>query len=118
MSHRRAGRAARTARHALAADAEFAAGEERRTNDLCAATGAVGKALSRSDSDRSAPRKHAGARAMVGQPRPVRRDLFWLLMTGVRGLLGIAIGDHERAESAYRALLPFAGGPPEPAPRR
>lgn len=51
----------------------------------------------------------AEARAVAGQPRPVRRDMFWLVMTGVRGLLGIAIDDHERAESAYQALLPFAG---------
>ena len=32
-------------------------------------------------------------------------------MTGVRGLLAIAIDDLERAESAYQSLLPFAARP-------
>jgi hypothetical protein len=32
-------------------------------------------------------------------------------MTGVRGLLAIAIDDRERAESAYQALLPYAARP-------
>ena len=53
----------------------------------------------------------AEARAAAGPPRPIRRDLFWLLMTGVRGLLAIAIDDRERAESAYQALLPYAARP-------
>lgn len=48
------------------------------------------------------------AREVAANPRPVRPDFFWLLQTGVRGLLGIAIGDRARAESAYRALLPHA----------
>jgi DNA-binding SARP family transcriptional activator len=51
------------------------------------------------------------ARAVAGQPRPVRPDTFWLFITGVRGLLGVAIDDHQRAESAYQALLPYAGRP-------
>ena len=53
----------------------------------------------------------AQARAAAGRPRPIRRDLFWLFMTGVRGLLAIAIDDRERAESAYQALLPYAARP-------
>ena len=53
----------------------------------------------------------AEARAAAGLPRPIRRDIFWLLMTGVRGLLAIAIDDRERAESAYQALLPYAARP-------
>ena len=32
-------------------------------------------------------------------------------MTGVRGLLAIAIDDLERAESAYQDLLPYAARP-------
>jgi hypothetical protein len=53
----------------------------------------------------------AEARAVAARPRPIRRDLFWLFMTGVRGLLAIAIDDRERAESAYQALLPYAARP-------
>ena len=37
--------------------------------------------------------------------------MLWLFMTGVRGLLAIAIDDRERAESAYQALLPYAARP-------
>ena len=51
------------------------------------------------------------ARAAARRPRPIFRDMFWLFMTGVRGLLGIAIDDRQRAEAAYQALLPFAGRP-------
>jgi hypothetical protein len=51
------------------------------------------------------------ARAVAGQPVPVRRDMFWLFVTGVRGLLAVAIDDRGRADSAYEALLPFAGRP-------
>jgi len=51
------------------------------------------------------------ARAVARRPRPIFRDMFWLLMTGVRGLLGIAIDDRRRAGAAYQALLPFAGRP-------
>jgi hypothetical protein len=51
------------------------------------------------------------ARAAAGRPRPVRPDILWLFMTGVRGLLAIAIDDRERAESAYQALLPHAARP-------
>jgi hypothetical protein len=36
---------------------------------------------------------------------------MWLFMTGVRGLLGIAADDRERAGSAYHALLPYAAQP-------
>ena len=53
----------------------------------------------------------AEARAAAGQLRPIRRDLFWLFRTGVRGLLAIATDDRERAESVYRALLPYAARP-------
>jgi len=47
------------------------------------------------------------ATAVAGRPQPIRRDVFWLFMTAVRGLLGIALDDRERAESAYRALSPY-----------
>ena len=50
----------------------------------------------------------ADARVAAGRPRPISRDFLWLFMTGVRGLLAIALDDRERAESAYQALLPFA----------
>jgi DNA-binding SARP family transcriptional activator len=51
------------------------------------------------------------ARAVAGQPQPIRPDQHWLLITGIRGLLGIAIDDTHRAQSAYEALLPFASRP-------
>jgi DNA-binding SARP family transcriptional activator len=51
------------------------------------------------------------ARSVAGQPRAIRQDRHWLLMTSIRGLLGMAIDDRERAESAYQALLPFANRP-------
>jgi hypothetical protein len=51
------------------------------------------------------------ARAVAAQPHPIRRDMFWLFMTGVRGLLAIAIDDRDRAEFTYKALLPYAGRP-------
>ena len=53
----------------------------------------------------------AEARAAAGRPLPIRRDHLWLFMTGVRGLLAVAIDDRERAESAYQALLPYAARP-------
>jgi DNA-binding SARP family transcriptional activator len=53
----------------------------------------------------------AEARKVAGRPRPIRHDMFWLLLTGVRGLLAIAVDDRDRAESAYQALLPFAARP-------
>ena len=53
----------------------------------------------------------AEARAVAARPRPIRPDVLWLFMTGVRGLLAIAIDDLERAESAYQDLLPYAGRP-------
>src|SRR5262249_6750096 len=53
----------------------------------------------------------AGARAVAPPLRPTRRDRRWLFQTGIRGLLAIALDDHERAESAYQALLPFAARP-------
>jgi DNA-binding SARP family transcriptional activator len=55
--------------------------------------------------------RSAEARAAAGRPRPIRRDMLWMFMTGVRGLLAIAIDDRERAESAYQALLPYAARP-------
>jgi hypothetical protein len=51
------------------------------------------------------------ARAVAADRRPIRPDIFWLLLTGIRGLLGIAIDDRQRAESAYQALLPYAARP-------
>ncbi len=51
------------------------------------------------------------ARTVAGAPRPIQRDRFWLLRTGVRGLLAIALDDRQRGESAYQELLPFAGRP-------
>jgi DNA-binding SARP family transcriptional activator len=51
------------------------------------------------------------ARTAAARPLPIRRDLLWLFKTGVRGLLAIAIDDRERAESAYRDLLPYAARP-------
>jgi tetratricopeptide (TPR) repeat protein len=53
----------------------------------------------------------AEARAVAGRPGPIRRDTFWLSMVAVRGLLALAIGDRERAESSYQALQPYAGRP-------
>ena len=55
--------------------------------------------------------RRAEARAVTARPRPIRRDILWLFLTGVRGLLAIAIDDRERAESAYRDLLPYAARP-------
>ena len=51
----------------------------------------------------------AQARVAAGPPHPISRDMLWLFRTGIRALLAIAIDDRERAESAYQALLPFAG---------
>jgi DNA-binding SARP family transcriptional activator len=53
----------------------------------------------------------ADARAVATPLRAIRRDRRWLFLTGVRGLLAIALDDRERAESAYQALLPFATRP-------
>jgi len=53
----------------------------------------------------------AEARSAAGRMLPVPRDRMWLFMTGVRGLLGIAVDDRERALSAYQALLPYAAQP-------
>jgi len=53
----------------------------------------------------------AEARSAGGRMLPVPRDRMWLFMTGVRGLLGIAVDDRERALSAYQALLPYAAQP-------
>ncbi|MGP3936391.1 BTAD domain-containing putative transcriptional regulator [Nonomuraea sp. KM88] len=52
------------------------------------------------------------ARALVpAEPPPVRRDYFWHLLTAVRGLLGVALGDRGRAQRAYDALLPLSAEP-------
>jgi hypothetical protein len=48
---------------------------------------------------------------VAGAQDPIRRDRFWLIRNGVRGLLAIAVDDRHRGESAYRALLPFAARP-------
>ncbi len=53
----------------------------------------------------------AEARKVAAQAHQIPWDAFWLFLTGVRGLLAVAIEDRERAESAYQALLPFAGRP-------
>jgi DNA-binding SARP family transcriptional activator len=53
----------------------------------------------------------AAARSAAGPMLPVIRDRMWLFLTGVRGLLGIAADDRERARSAYQALLPHAAQP-------
>ena len=53
----------------------------------------------------------AEAHAVATPPRPIRRDRGWPLLTGIRGLLAVALDDRERAESAYQALLPFAARP-------
>jgi hypothetical protein len=53
----------------------------------------------------------AEARSVAGRPLPLRRDRTWLFLTGIRGLLGIAVDDRERARSAYNALLPYAAQP-------
>ena len=53
----------------------------------------------------------AEARSAAGRMLPVPRDRMWLFMTCVRGLLGIAVDDRERALSAYQALLPYAAQP-------
>jgi len=53
----------------------------------------------------------AEARAVAGQPGPIRQDPFWLFMTCVRGMLATAIGDRDRATATYEALLPFAARP-------
>ena len=53
----------------------------------------------------------ADARALGTPLRPIRRDRRWQFLTGVRGLLAIALDDRDPAESAYQALLPFAARP-------
>ena len=53
----------------------------------------------------------AEARAVANPLCPIRRDRRWLFLTGIRGLLAIALDDRERAESAYQALLPYAARP-------
>ncbi len=51
------------------------------------------------------------ARDAAARLEPARPDRFWLLTTSVRGLLAVAVDDCELAQSAYQALLPFAGRP-------
>jgi hypothetical protein len=55
---------------------------------------------------------HAGgARTVAAQLSPLVPDRLWLFLTGIRGLLAVAIDDRERARSAYRRLMPFADRP-------
>ncbi|MFD1542057.1 AfsR/SARP family transcriptional regulator [Nonomuraea guangzhouensis] len=59
---------------------------------------------------------HAGrveeARAVLADRLPrIRPDYFWHLLTAVRGLLGVAIGDRGRVEEAYERLLPVSVEP-------
>jgi DNA-binding SARP family transcriptional activator len=51
------------------------------------------------------------ARAVMTWMPPVRRDMFWLLLTAICALLAIAVDDAERARSCYQDLLPYAGRP-------
>jgi DNA-binding SARP family transcriptional activator len=51
------------------------------------------------------------ARAVAGHAQPIRPDQNWLGVTGIRGLLGVALDDRHRAQSAYQALLPYAARP-------
>ncbi|MGH3303579.1 MAG: BTAD domain-containing putative transcriptional regulator [Streptosporangiaceae bacterium] len=53
----------------------------------------------------------AHAREVAARPLPIRRDALWLLMTGIRGVLGIMLDDDERADTTYHALVPFAARP-------
>ncbi|MGH3393960.1 MAG: hypothetical protein ACRDPO_04655 [Streptosporangiaceae bacterium] len=53
----------------------------------------------------------AEARAAAAHPLPIPGYRGWLFGTAVRGLLGIALDDRERARSAYQDLLPFAARP-------
>jgi DNA-binding SARP family transcriptional activator len=53
----------------------------------------------------------AEARAAAARLRPIGRDRRWLFLTSIRGLLAIALGNRQRAESAYQALLPYAARP-------
>jgi hypothetical protein len=87
---------------------EIASELESLNNDIPLAPTVLGEpyALALAASGRAAE-----ARAAAGQPLPIRRDHLWLFMTGVRGLLAVAIDDRERAESAYQALLPYAARP-------
>ena len=53
----------------------------------------------------------AEARALAAEPSPIRTDIFWSLLTGIRGLLTIAIDDRDRAQSVYQSLQPYADRP-------
>jgi DNA-binding SARP family transcriptional activator len=53
----------------------------------------------------------AEARAAAAQQPSIRPDMLWMFLVAIRGLLGIALDDHARAESAYQALLPYAARP-------
>jgi hypothetical protein len=52
----------------------------------------------------SAAGRAADARAVATPLRPLRRDRRWLFLTGIRGLIAIALDDRERAEAAIRRL--------------
>ncbi|GAA0356064.1 hypothetical protein GCM10009530_01490 [Microbispora corallina] len=51
------------------------------------------------------------ARRAAGRPARIRPDYYARFFLVVRGLLGVAIGDKERAEEAYGALAPYPEDP-------
>ncbi|ETK35903.1 AfsR/SARP family transcriptional regulator [Microbispora sp. ATCC PTA-5024] len=51
------------------------------------------------------------ARRAAGRPARIRPDYYARFFLVVRGLLGVAIGDKERAEEAYDALAPYPEDP-------
>jgi hypothetical protein len=53
----------------------------------------------------------AEARVVAGRPFPILRDIFWLFLTAVRGLLAVALDDRDRAAPVYTELLPYAARP-------
>ncbi|MEI4273948.1 BTAD domain-containing putative transcriptional regulator [Klenkia sp. LSe6-5] len=52
---------------------------------------------------------HAGARALATGLQPVRPDYFTPVFLGIRGWLGLAVGDRDLVEQAYTGLLPHEG---------
>lgn len=51
--------------------------------------------------------RHVEAVAAAVDSPPIPRDNFWDLYWAVRGLLGVALDDHERISAAYEQLLPY-----------